>query len=126
MVEICEIFTWFWVEPVVYIPENPTYPIVDENLIKEVSDKVIVLKHKIFWAYSIGFSSQNKKKWIRGLFQIKKTVFADKTFLWIREIYLFLMLDFLGDAICCISRKYILIMIVVTSVHHIVYILLEE
>jgi hypothetical protein len=31
----------------VYVPENPTYPIVDANLIKEVSDKDC-LEEKIF------------------------------------------------------------------------------
>jgi hypothetical protein len=38
----------FGIQPIVYVPENPTYPIVDANLIKEVSDKAIVLKQKIF------------------------------------------------------------------------------
>jgi hypothetical protein len=37
----------FGIQPIVYVPENPTYPIVDANLIKEVSDKAIVLKQKI-------------------------------------------------------------------------------
>jgi hypothetical protein len=32
----------YGIEPIVYIPENPTYPIVDVNLVKEVSDKVKV------------------------------------------------------------------------------------
>ena len=37
----------FGFEPHVYIPENPTYPIVDEKLTDEVSDKAIIIKNKI-------------------------------------------------------------------------------
>jgi hypothetical protein len=55
----------FGIQPVVYIPENPTYPIVDENLVKEVSDGPIVIKHKIFEPYQIAsFFSKNKTKQI--------------------------------------------------------------
>ena len=41
----------FGIQPIVYVPENPTYPIVDEKLVKEVSDKAIILKHTIFFFY---------------------------------------------------------------------------
>jgi hypothetical protein len=54
----------FGIQPVVYIPENPTYPIVDENLVKEVSDRAIVIKHKIFEPYQIASFSKNKTKQI--------------------------------------------------------------
>ena len=37
----------FGYEPHVYIPENPTYPIVDEKLVSEVSPKAIIIKNKI-------------------------------------------------------------------------------
>jgi hypothetical protein len=71
----------FGIQPVVYIPENPTYPIVDENLVKEVSDRAIVIKHKIFEPYQIAFFSKNKTKQISlVLFQIKKAIFLDKLF----------------------------------------------
>ena len=43
----------FGIQPIVYVPENPTYPIVDEELVNEVSDKAIVLKNKIFEPYQI-------------------------------------------------------------------------
>lgn len=77
----------FGVQPVVYIPENPTYPIVDENLLKEVSDKAIILKQKIFEPYQLAsFLSKNKtKKMNSGIIpNQKKQSFLDKTFLWIR------------------------------------------
>lgn len=77
----------FGIQPVVYIPENPTYPIVDENLLKEVSDKAIVLKQKIFEPYQLAsFLSKNKtKKMNSGIIpNQKKQSFLDKVFLWIR------------------------------------------
>ena len=77
----------FGIQPIVYIPENPTYPIVDENLVNEVSDKAIVLKNKIFEPYQLAsFLSKNKTKKISSgiIPNKKKQSFLDKTFLWIR------------------------------------------
>lgn len=77
----------FGVQPIVYIPENPTYPIVDEILHKEVSDKAIILKHKIFEPYQLAsFLSKNKtKKMNSGIIpNQKKQSFLDKVLLWIR------------------------------------------
>ncbi|WP_163399195.1 glycosyltransferase family 4 protein [Flavobacterium fluviatile] len=77
----------FDVQPIVYVPENPTYPIVDEGLIREISDKAIVLKHKIWEPYQLAsFFSKNKtKKIASGIVPNKrKQSFLDKTFLWIR------------------------------------------
>ncbi|SHL22611.1 glycosyltransferase family 4 protein [Flavobacterium xanthum] len=77
----------FGVQPIVYIPENPTYPIVDENLVNEVSEKAIILKQTIFEPYQLAsFLSKNKtKKMNSGIIpNQKKQSFLDKTFLWIR------------------------------------------
>ncbi|RTY81074.1 glycosyl transferase family 1 [Flavobacterium sp. ZB4P23] len=77
----------FGIQPIVYIPENPTYPIVDENLVKEVSDKTIILKQKIFEPYQLAsFLSKNKTKKISSgiIPNQKKQSFLDKIFLWIR------------------------------------------
>ena len=77
----------FGIQPVVYIPENPTYPIVDENLLQEVSDKAIILRQKIFEPYQLAsFLSKNKtKKMNSGIIpNQKKQSFLDKVFLWIR------------------------------------------
>lgn len=74
-------------QPIVYIPENPTYPITDTDLLKQVSDKVIVLKHKIFEPYQLAsFFSKNKTKIISSgiIPNQKKQSFLDKVFLWIR------------------------------------------
>ncbi|OUL62550.1 glycosyltransferase family 4 protein [Flavobacterium sp. AJR] len=77
----------FGVQPIVYVPENPTYPIVDEGLMNEVSDQVIVIKNKIIEPYQLAsFFSKNKtKKIASGIIpNQKKQSFLDKTFLWIR------------------------------------------
>lgn len=37
----------FDIEPIVYCPENPSYPIVDQSLEAEVSDTITVLKQPI-------------------------------------------------------------------------------
>ena len=77
----------FGVQPIVYIPENPTYPIVDEALVKEVSDTTIILKHKIFEPYQLAsFLSKNKTKKISSgiIPNQKKQSFLDKVFLLIR------------------------------------------
>lgn len=77
----------FGIQPIVYIPENPTYPIVDEALVEEISDKAIIIKHKIFEPYQLAsFFSKNKTKKISSgiIPNQKKQSFLDKIFLLIR------------------------------------------
>lgn len=77
----------FNVQPIVYIPENPTYPIVDEGLMSEVSDKAIILKNKIFEPYQLaGFLSKKETKKISSgiIPAAKKQSFVEKMMLWIR------------------------------------------
>jgi galactitol-specific phosphotransferase system IIB component len=77
----------FDVQPIVYVPENPTYPIVDSNLVTEVSDKAIILKTSIFEPYQLAsFLSKNKTKKISSgiIPNQKKQSFLDKVMLWVR------------------------------------------
>jgi glycosyltransferase involved in cell wall biosynthesis len=77
----------FDVQPIVYVPENPTYPIVDSNLVSEVSDKAIILKTPIFEPYQLAsFLSKNKTKKISSgiIPNQKKQSFLDKVMLWVR------------------------------------------
>ena len=77
----------FDIQPIVYIPENPTYPIVDANLEKEVSKKAVILKNKIFEPYQLAsFLSKNKTKKISSgiIPNQKKQTLLEKTLLWIR------------------------------------------
>lgn len=52
----------FEIEPVVYIPENPSYPIIDESFQSEVPEGIKVIKKKIFEPYALA-----------GLFSKKET-----------------------------------------------------
>ena len=77
----------FGIQPIVYIPENPTYPIIDENLVSEVSDKAIILRNKIFEPYQLaGYFSKNKSKKISSgiIPNAKKQSFLEKILLWTR------------------------------------------
>ena len=58
------------IEPHVYIPENPTYPIMDYGLEKEVSEKAIIIKKRIFEPYGLAsfFSKKDTKKSALELF----------------------------------------------------------
>lgn len=77
----------FNIQPIVYIPENPTYPIIDKGLESEVSDKAIILKNKITEPYGFAsFFGKNKTKKISlGIIpNQKKQSFLEKTLLWVR------------------------------------------
>jgi glycosyltransferase involved in cell wall biosynthesis len=77
----------FGIQPIVYVPENPTYPIVDEGLVNEVSDKAIVLKNKIFEPYQLAgfFSKKQTKKISSGIIPAsKKQSFLERALLWVR------------------------------------------
>ena len=77
----------FNVQPIVYIPENPTYPIIDRGLESEVSEKAVILKHKIFEPYGLAsFFGKNKTKKISSgiIPNQKKQSFLEKTLLWVR------------------------------------------
>jgi len=79
----------YGVEPIVYCPEDPSYPLLDENLVKEVSDKITILKQPIFEPYQLAsFFSKKKTKTISsGLINTKKQSFVEKLLLYIRGNY---------------------------------------
>ncbi len=77
----------FDIQPIVYVPENPTYPIVDAQLEKEVSEKAVILKKPIFEPYQLAsvFSKNKTKKISSGIIpNQKKQSFIDKMLLWVR------------------------------------------
>lgn len=77
----------FGIQPIVYIPENPTYPIIDLELENEISDQVIIIKKKIFEPYGLAsiFSKNKTKKISSGIItSTKKQSFLEKIFLWVR------------------------------------------
>ena len=77
----------FGIQPVVYVPENPTYPITDQELVKDISDKAIIIKRKIFEPYGLAsVFSKNKTKTISSgiIASERKQTPMDKFLLWIR------------------------------------------
>jgi glycosyltransferase involved in cell wall biosynthesis len=77
----------FGVQPIVYVPENPSYPIIDENLVSQVSDRAIIIKKPIFEPYGLAsiFSKNKTKKISSGIIpNSKKQTFLDQLLLWIR------------------------------------------
>ena len=76
-------FGW---EPIIYTPENPSYPLVDDTLIKEVPKNVTIVKTNIWEPYQIAekFSKSNKK-FKGGQFDVgKNQSFISKLSIFIR------------------------------------------
>jgi len=59
----------FNIEPIVYIPENPDYPMLDNSLTKEIPKDITILKGKIFEPYFLAklFSKKNTSKISSGI-----------------------------------------------------------
>ncbi len=77
----------FGFQPIVYIPENPSYPIIDEKLLSEVSSQAIIIRNKIVEPYQwASFLSKNKTKKISSgiIPNNKKQTILDQLLLWIR------------------------------------------
>jgi glycosyltransferase involved in cell wall biosynthesis len=77
----------FNIHPVVYIPENPTYPIIDKGLLQELPKEVTILKNRIIepYAWASVFSKKNTKGISSGIIpNQKKQNLLQKIFLWIR------------------------------------------
>ena len=76
-------FGW---KPTVFIPENPSYPIVDESLSKEVSDELEIIKTKIWEPYQIAeFFGKDNKKFKAGQFDVgNNQSWKSKLSIWVR------------------------------------------
>ncbi|GAA3641216.1 glycosyltransferase family 4 protein [Flavivirga jejuensis] len=77
----------FNIDPIVYVPENPNYPLVDESLVSEISDSVTILKQPIKEPYRLAglFSKKSSKTISKGIISDhKKQSFIEKAMLYIR------------------------------------------
>ncbi|WP_437395581.1 glycosyltransferase [Flagellimonas lutimaris] len=76
----------FGIEPIVYVPKSPSYPIVDEKLVSEVPDSIKIVKQPIREPYGwASLLSKKKTKTISsGIIKEKNPSFIEKTLLWIR------------------------------------------
>ena len=53
----------FNIKPIVYIPEKPNYPIIDQSLLREVPENLTIIKHPIKEPYKIaGLLSKTESK----------------------------------------------------------------
>lgn len=64
----------FDIEPVVYVPEDPHYPIVDESLIAEIPTGITVIKRPIFEPYKLAsvFSKSSTRQLSSGIIKSEK------------------------------------------------------
>ncbi|WP_297702548.1 glycosyltransferase family 4 protein [uncultured Eudoraea sp.] len=76
----------FDIHPVIYIPENPKYPITDSSLTKEIPENVTIYTSKIFEPYLYaGFLSKKKTKQISsGVISDDNASLLENFLLWIR------------------------------------------
>ncbi len=76
----------FDIEPIVYIPENPNYPIIDESLLDEVPTGIKIYKKPIYEPYGFArlFSKKKTKKISAGIINSKNQSLVEKVLLWIR------------------------------------------
>lgn len=77
----------FGIEPIVYCPENPSYPISDESLIDEVSETITILKQPIKEPYRLAnlLSKKSSKQISSGVIpKQKKQTFIQRVMLYVR------------------------------------------
>lgn len=76
----------FQIEPIVFVPEGPSYPILDQSLVHEIPKGIRVIKKPICEPYTwASLISKKKTKAISsGIIQEKEPSLVDKALLWIR------------------------------------------
>ena len=79
-------FKDFGIEPVVYIPKNPHYPLQDESLLNEVPPDVEIISQPINEPYKFAswFSKKKTKVMSSGIISKKNLSIKDKLLLFIR------------------------------------------
>lgn len=66
----------FDIEPVVYVPENATYPITDESLLNEIPSNITILKQPIKEPYALAsmVSKKQTKSLSSGIITSEKAI----------------------------------------------------
>lgn len=72
--------------PVIYTPENPSYPLLDESLLKEVPRNIEMVKTKIWEPYQLAEKlNKSNKKFKAGQFDVgKNQSWKSRLSIWIR------------------------------------------
>lgn len=77
----------FDIEPIVYVPENATYPIIDQDLVNQINKNVTVLKQPIKEPYKLAsvFSKKSTTTISSGIIKAeKKQSFIERMLLYVR------------------------------------------
>lgn len=76
-------FGW---KPIIYTPENPSYPLLDESLIKEVPENLEIIKTKILEPYQLAEKlNKSNKKFKAGQFDVgENQSWKSKLSIWVR------------------------------------------
>jgi glycosyltransferase involved in cell wall biosynthesis len=77
----------FGIEPIVYCPENPSYPIIDESLLSEIPEEVTIIKQPISEPYRFAnlLSKKSSKQISSGVIpKQKKQSLIQKILLYVR------------------------------------------
>ncbi|MGI9551200.1 MAG: glycosyltransferase family 4 protein [Aurantibacter sp.] len=73
-------------EPIVYIPENPNYPLQDVSMENEIPKGIKIYSHKISEPYGLArlISSKKTRRISSGVIQVKNQSILEKLMLWVR------------------------------------------
>jgi len=77
----------FNIDPIVFVPKSPNYPIIDESLTTEISKDITIINHPINEPYKwAGFLSKKSSKTIsKGIIpDVKEQSFIEKAMLFVR------------------------------------------
>lgn len=76
-------FGW---KPIIYTPENPSYPLLDESLLKDVPEHLEIVKTKIWEPYQLAEKlNKSNKKFKAGQFDVgKNQSWKSKLSIWVR------------------------------------------
>lgn len=76
-------FGW---KPVIYTPENPSYPLLDETLMKDVPENIEIVRTKIWEPYQLAEKlNKSNKKFKAGQFDVgKNQSWKSKLSIWVR------------------------------------------
>ena len=79
----------FGIQPVVYIPENPHYPIIDESLVKEIPEGIRYYRNKIKEPYYLAklLSGKKAKRISSGIITSERQSLLERAMLYIRGNY---------------------------------------
>ena len=79
-------FREFGIEPVVYVPENPNYPLLDQNFSSEIPSDIEIIKQPIMEPYGFAklFSKKKTKQISSGIISKKDSSAIEKLMLYVR------------------------------------------